>query len=683
MHTQLKNLISKGAINSLLKIASTPTLTDTLVDYNLQIINLSLQQGQHRKPKDFCLYTCTLGDREYKNSNFILSRFLSDQEPKKGDIINIKKISTSTLSYKECNIIIIKKYNFLKTNCEIMNTLLFVDSYEDIMKKKNIHNEMNSKIKEEIHTKKYSTPKFSIEKQKRGKKSKIILLNSDSSEYEQPQSQTDEDDSIDMSTIINLSQISTFTKNICLYVKVLRKCCIKSFFNKVTNKNCRLLSFDIIDTKGFEMQATFFDDTIEKLGPLIEEGEIYYIRGGYAKVNDKRFSNIKSDYRLIFDYNTQITKIDKNNDVLFKGIRNHLIGNNNSLIKFSELSNCKKNEIVNCIGIVLQIFPIQKKVSRIGEVVMRRIILGDHSGFKCQFTTWKSFTEINIKIGDILVMRFIRVGTYNNSICLSTIDDSDITLNPTEKIKEIDDLKNIISNGIREDTFKYLNDNIFNNESNNIQETTNTTSDNSNNNSNNESLNSILNNKKESNLYLSKTIYISELVKSLRLGIDYCPNFIIKATVLEFDLNNKYYYLGCPNKLCRKKLIQRMDEYYCAGCDEVFTNPEYYYTLTLRIIDLTGEHSINLFGDIVSTLFGIDAKKYSEYVENNNTIKLKEISDKIEYKNFYFSGKANILNYGGRIKKQLFVYKFEREDYLKEKKKILGDIKNSLNQMGN
>ena len=110
-------------------------------------------------------------------------------------------------------------------------------------------------------------------------------------------------------------------------------------------------------------------------------------------------------------------------------------------------------------------------------------------------------------------MRFIRVGTYNNSICLSTIDDSDITLNPSEKIKEIDLLKNLIANGIQEDTFKYLNDNIFNNnEQNNISmsntETTITTSDNnSNNNSNNESLNSILNNKKESNLYLSKTIY--------------------------------------------------------------------------------------------------------------------------------------------------------------------------------
>ena len=680
MYSQYKNYLSKGAINSLLKISSTPTIADTLVDYNLQIINLTLQQGQHKRPKDFCLYTCTLGDREYKNSNFILSRILSEQEPKIGDIINIKRISTSTLSYKECNIIIIKKYLFLKTNCEVVNSLVFVESYEDIMRKKNNNNRESAlKVKEESF-KIYSSNNYkSNKKKKNNENSRIIILNSD----DEIEKHNEDDEIIDMRTIINLSQISTFTKNICLYVKVLRKCSTKNFFNKVTNKNCKLLSFDLIDATGFEMQATLFDDTIDKLGPLIEEGGIYYIKGGYAKVNDKRFSNIKSDYRLIFDYNTQIIKIDQKNDRLFRNQKNHLIGGNNSLLKFSELNNCKKNEIVNCVGYVLQIFPIQKKVSRIGDVVMRRLILGDHSRLKCQFTIWKQFTELNIKVGDILVMRFIRVGTYNNSICLSTIDDSDITLNPVEKIKEIEELKRILINGIDDDTFKYLND-YSNSSTLSIYGSTNNLLENNNFNSNNkENLNTLLNNKNETNLFQNKTIYINDLLKSLKLGADYTQNFNIKATVLEFELNNKYYYLGCPNKLCRKKLIQKEEgEYYCTACDEFFTEPEYYYTLTLRIIDLTGEHSINLFGDIVSSLFGMDAKKYSELIENNDTDKLQEISEKIEYNNFYFSGKANIINYGGRVKKQLFVYKFEREDVIREKKIVLNEIKNYLSKIG-
>ena len=47
---------------------------------------------------------------------------------------------------------------------------------------------------------------------------------------------------------------------------------------------------------------------------------------------------------------------------------------------------------------------------------------------------------------------------------------------------------------------------------------------------------------------------------------------------------------------------------------------------------------------------------------------LKEINNKIEYQCFIFSGKASIIRYGNRVKIQMFVYKFEKEDFKKEKK---------------
>lgn len=89
MNQKLKNLITDNAICSLLKKTAT-NVTDSIVDYNLQIININLQSGQYKKPKDFSLYTCTLGDREFKHSGFIISRILAEQEPKIGDVINIR-----------------------------------------------------------------------------------------------------------------------------------------------------------------------------------------------------------------------------------------------------------------------------------------------------------------------------------------------------------------------------------------------------------------------------------------------------------------------------------------------------------------------------------------------------------------------------------------------------------------
>ena len=154
-------------------------------------------------------------------------------------------------------------------------------------------------------------------------------------------------------------------------------------------------------------------------------------------------------------------------------------------------------------------------------------------------------------------------------------------------------------------------------------------------------------------------------------------NFTIKATVLEFEHSDKNYYFACPN--CRKKLVQNDEKYSCPNCETQITDPKLNYFLTLRVIDISGEHALNFFGDQVNNLFGLDAKSYSNLIENKEYKKLEKITNSVEYHCFYFTGKANIIQYGTRLKTQLFVYNFEAEDFKKEKRRIFHDIKNVLN----
>ena len=662
-------MLTKGAINNLLRISST-NVVDTIVDFNLQIINLNLQSKQNNYSKDFDLYTCTLGDMQYSYSGFILPVIKDKQNPKSGDIIKISKISTSKLTYNGCKIIIVKKYDFIKKNAEIKYNLENVESYEDIQKK----------IKEEIDNKKKIEESIAIRNTQNKNTINIIdnndinnkiNTNENNNNYNNAKEKEKEKEiiikkinpeEIDMKTILNLSQISTFTKNICLYVKITKKNLPKNFFNKITNRESRLLSFDIIDTSGFEMQAFIFDRTIEKLSPILEEGNIYYIKGGYAKLNDKRFTNIKADYRLIFDYNTQILNVDKNLDKYFENNENIKISKLD-ITKFIDLTNCKQNQIINCIGYILQIYPIFTKASRIGTVLLRKIILCDSSLYKVQFTIWNKFTELDLKQGNILLLKSIRVGNFNNNICLTTIDNSIIDINPNMdniNCNEYNDLQNIIKPGIKEEDFKYISEN----------------------NKKNLSLN--LDNK---SLLDNNIIHINTLIKNLQKKYENNNNsekeiselFTIKATVLEFEHGSKNYYQGC--KTCRKKIVKKDNEFYCPGCESIINDLVYYYILTLRVIDITGEHALNLFGDQVTNLFGMDAIAYSNLIENNEVDKLKEITNKIEYHSFYFYGKANIIKYGNRIKTQLFVYKFEKEDFKKEKKRIFENIQNVLNNI--
>ena len=644
-------MLSNGAINNLLRISSTNVL-DTIVDFNLQIISLNLQSKQSNIKKEFELYTCALGDTKYSYCGFILP-VKKNQNPKSGDIIKISKISTSKLTYNGCKIIIVKSYDIIKSSEEIKNNLIQVESYEDIQKKIEEENKRQKKIEENNNKLNSITPQKEKEEEKNKEKKKIQV------EYK-----IINPDDIDMKSILDLSQISTFTKNICLYVKLTKKNFPKKFYNKTTFRESHLLTFDLIDKNGFQMQAAIFDDTIDKFSPMLKEGNIYYIKGGYAKINDKKYTNIKTDYKLIFDFNTQIMEVDKNLDKIFDKTEAKI-----TITKFVDLSNCKINQVINCLGYVLQIFPVTTKQSRIGNVLIRRVILCDSSMFKVQLTLWNKFTELDLNQGNILLLKCIRVGNYNNSINISTVDNSNIEINPdlsNEGYVEYDELVKAIHEGINEEDIKYINEYNVMNSNINVDNTK-----------------SLANN---------KIIFISDLIKQLRNKFnernnssnninesfkEISMNFTIKATVLEFEHSDKNYYFACPN--CRKKLVQNDEKYSCPNCETQITDPKLNYFLTLRVIDISGEHSLNFFGDQVNNLFGLDAKSYSNLIENKEYKKLEKITNSVEYHCFYFTGKANIIQYGTRLKTQLFVYNFEAEDFKKEKRRIFHDIKNVLN----
>jgi len=648
-------MLSNGAINNLLRISSTNVL-DTIVDYNLQIISLNLQAKQNNIKKELELYTCALGDTKYSYYGFILPVKKDKQNPNTGDIIKVSKISTSKLTYNGCKIIIVKNYEILKKSEEINNNLIQVESYDDIQKKISLENQKEKK-KEEVN----NTPKITTNNNNNSN-------NEDNKKQEKKKIEVEykiiNPDDIDMKTILDLSQISTFTKNICLYVKLTRKSFPRKFYNKTIDKEARLLTFDLIDKNGFQMQAAIFDDTIEKFSPVLKEGNIYYIKGGYAKFNDKRYTSIKTDYKLIFDFKTQIMEVDKNLDKIFDKKDEKI-----EITKFEDLTYSTINKCVNCLGYVLQISPPTKKHTYKGDSLLRKLVLCDSSMFKVQLTLWNKFTELDLNKGNILLLKCIKVCNYNNNINLCSVDNSVIEINPdlcNENYNEYDELKKAINEGLKEEDIKYINE--YN------------------------SANSPMEIEDDRSLANNKIIYISNLVQQLRNKYNYRMNsnknenvinkeismiFTIKATVLEFEHSDKNYYFACPK--CKKKLLQKEEKYFCQNCECQITDPKLTYFLTLRVIDITGEHSLNLFGDIVNNLFGMDVKDYSNLIENKDYKKLEKITNNIEYHSFYFNGKATIHKYGTRINPQLVVHYFEREDFKKEKNRIFRDIKNILN----
>ena len=394
MKSQLNYNISSGAISYFLNLEA-QNEKEYNINYILQVQKIYICKPSIQSGNEKVFYSCTLCDNEYKYSGFIIGRNLVDREPSPGDIIQITKIGVCFLSKKSKKVILIKEYECILQKTEIIKNVKLADNLL-LNFQKNIVNEKNNyKVPNEnegkINDIDNNINKNIINSSQSNKNT--ISDNSQNSNdiniknLEQITSSPEKTPKIMINNIFNLSEISTYSKNIIIYVKVIKKCEIKTFINRITKKESKVLSFDIIDSKGFEMQANIYDNGLEKLNNILKVGEIYYIIGGYAKLSDKKYTKIKSDYKLIFDSNTQIYHIDKKDDTLFPKKPQE----KNGLVRFADLLKYPVNSIIDCLAYVLESSSKTIKYSKNGNsIAIKKILVGDSSGigppFELHFT---------------------------------------------------------------------------------------------------------------------------------------------------------------------------------------------------------------------------------------------------------------------------------------------------------
>ena len=410
------------------------------MNIKLQVINTN---SNFKCSNTKMYYTATLCDNMYKYCGFLIKKNTPDEETlSKGDVIHINELCVAEKKGgKTCKIFIVCKFKVLATQRKLFPKKVY-----------NTTEEQNEFDKDKSYY--YLNNNNNNEDANNNEEVEIVSNNSNSNSnecIEDTINQTNNEDNgvknvlHTCPAIKNASEIPEFkelklltsmTKDIVIYVKVIKKCEIKTFFNKVTKTKSKLLSFDICDSKGFEMQVSIFDRTCDKMAPFIKENEIYIFKGGYAKRNDKKYTNIKSEYKLIFDIDSEFLHVPKEIDTHFVNDSKRRKKRSN-LVQIKDLHKYDNNTVIDALVYVIESYPKSVKQSRIGEVAFKRIIVGDISGFKCEFTLWKKFSDLNIKDGMIIFLNYIRINEYNG-IRLSTVDDSNIVLNPKDEEDEHD-----------------------------------------------------------------------------------------------------------------------------------------------------------------------------------------------------------------------------------------------------
>ena len=583
------------------------------------------------------LFTLTLSDPEYSYSKFIYCKTNSSPELEIGKYINITKICPMILEAHKEKAFLIKELSVLKKD-----SLIHIKSPPYNENKSNFSNN-----------------------------------NRDNNNFHNNSDKEDSEYNNDNSTMYTpLKQLNTLTLDYKLLVKVTSKGEIKPF----KNGKGKLFSFTIMDEFGSKMQAIGFDKVADKFKDEIVENNIYEITGGYIRTSDKRFDPPGSDYKLILNESSIIIK----KNILENTMKDKFCDPDNKFLTLREVKDANVNSIVNVLCIIGDKGETTYKETKNGSLLIRKTIVLDQSNEKMELTLWRNFTQMKINNGDLLVCQKVRVNDFGGKNLTSTTE-SKIIINPSttdfpDISKEIQALKlfseqNELSKGIID--------------SNNADNTNSNKNNNSNkfepNNTNNAIIERNTNNNTTNNSknYNDKIIYmdsiLDEMDKYVMTDFNHrFPFYKIRAIITHLGHTEKNFYAGCPNRECNRKVSFSNGDWICQYCRQSFKTPRYYYSLNIRVKDCSSEYWIDIFGKPAELIMNMSADDYRNILINRDDEKLNQISESVEYKEFYFLLKVRLNKFNETTKKKFTANKIEKINKKEDTGRLVNDIKMKL-----
>ena len=621
------NQLSANAIYDLFDLNATEKKTYE-VEMNLQILNIKIcDSTSHQKGGNSEMFTATLSDSKFKYNGFIIFK-VTDSEPlKDGDVIKVITVTPANLKSQKSRVFIVKKYELISKGGEVIGDPELIKDEGDIARAKDKVNQIKSECEDDnfMHDLDEAPSRTKRSDDKISKINKIMNFMAD--------------DDLDINTPVKnprnkfytpLKQLTTFSKDFRIYVRVIKKSDLKTF-NSSPNKNGgTLFSFVILDEEGNEMQVTCFNKAVQKFYNVIHENKVFEISGGYVKINDKKFSSVKSDYKIVIDENSKVMEIQDDGSIQHQKFM---------FTKIADLVNAPLYSVVDCIGYVLEVGEKIIKNTKNGEQPMKKVIIADTSDCKIEFTLWRVFAHKEVNVGEVIALKNVKIGEFNGRN-ISTFEESGVITNPM--IREATEVRYYIENHKKLDTLKNL------------------------------SVPAVSQKESNENNFLPTVFYMKDVLDLLDdvIADDKLPMSRIKATVTQMMHNDKNFYGGCEDQRCKKKLQQETYNWVCLSCNKSYPKPTYYYTLSIRVKDCSSEHWIDIFGSVAEKLMKITAEEYKELLNDRDENKLRQISSNIEFKTFFFYVKPKLHFYNSIPKKKLYAYKVEAIDCTAEIKRM-------------
>jgi len=547
----------------------------------LQVTGCKAQESINKK-----MIRCTINDMIYKCGAVIIPS--EGQEIDENDLVKIDQIygqGNTSSSNKANSLIVVKRCQILKKNCP---KVFDIDSLTNFSTR-NITNNTSNNISNNTSNNNYNNNYEMMTN-----KGNCTNQQNQNSDFKNVHSHHQND--FDDKKYMKINSLSSFTKEICIKARVTKKM-EKKNFNKQSGAQGSVFGFNLIDDMGDEIPVSAFNHICEKFYDKIEENQVYEISGGYIKINDKKYSQIKSEYKLFLDDKTEIKPLQddgKINKVNFK------------FVKIDELPNIEQYATVDIRAMVIEFG--EKSIIRtkkMEERDVRKIFIGDSSGYKCEVAIWGKKADMMLDSNIVYGFKSLKVNNYKGK-SLNLGDESQIIeLDDKEAMNEKMECANFDGN------FKVL----------------------------------PIEKIEENNSQMIPIKSIKEITDMLDTTDDEkfkFPLCKVKASIVSINLNERSYYNGCPD--CKKKIAENDTE--CQFCKKTFTNPASYYSLNIKLKDHSGEIYTDVLGAVGQKVIGMNCEEFKDIMMSGDEDKQKSLARQVESQTSWFviSPKINLYN---------------------------------------
>lgn len=613
-NSSLLSKLSKGGIHRLLQISTKGTFP---VDECLQVLLSKVTYG----PQNGNIITATLSDSEYCYDKFFMPEKVGGPV-KDGDFIKLKSVQRCATNGKL--FVKVLKFEVTDINSNRLGTPYqieqekYLSEIEKASASNTNGNGSNSK---------------SNEVKKESSKQTPNPVNTTTTSSNKTVIQSTSDGKPTKHFHYKLSQLTTFTKDLAILVRCMKRT-EKKTYKTSKGTDCTVFNFVVMDSENTEMQISCFGKIADKFYPVIIEGKMYELIGGYVKVNDHKYNFTKADYQINLNEHSQVYSIEDSGDICEI---NPTVTNLNELVDLKVYTN------IDFVAVVTNVNEKATIKTKKGEMVIKKTVVLDDSEYKVDFTLWKSHAETDLKPGDIILVKNAKVGEYSGKN-LSASEETQLIVNPNfksikNKILAIKRMLNVEEDcegriPIPEDILKGFK--TFQSEQ----------------------------------TKAAKTLFE---IKMSNLKEAYCDvnekSHKVKAYITQFNHGEKNFYPGCSQ--CKKKLVLNEDVYRCNTCNKDNVEPNFTYTVTFRVKDCTSDQFVDCYGPVAEKILQVSADNYKNYLANDDQEALKTVCDNAEFNEFLMQVKVRTQTFNNNVKRKLHIISAEKVSVPKEVDRLL------------